>query len=238
MFSFRKEHTRATLRRYRAWRRLASARCCSVRSSALWRWAAAWCSPSCRAGRKTWRTSCCCWSCWPYCSSTSSWETPWNATPTRWSSASSSPAGCSSPGRATTGPRAKTAERSSTSTTRRGTRWSSRKSTRKGTRSASVDCRNDHSSVKYHPCPLFVPSSWPSATRSSAQEKNDWHTLCVAMNLWKLMSSVCQISLFIISGWHCADLFFLFIFHLLFWNCCFLFIVLYRSWETWINRRD
>lgn len=203
-------------RRYRAWRRLASARCCSVRSSGLWRWAAAWCSRSCRAGRKTWRTSCCCWSCWPYCSSTSSWETPWNATPTRWSSASSSPAGCSSPGRATTGPRAKTAERSSTSTTRRGTRSSSHKSllccgTRNGIRSASVAHRNGHSSVKYHPHTIFVPPSWPSVTCSSAQDKKKTtpyiYTLCVAMNLWKLMSSVCQLSLFIVSVLHCSDLF-------------------------------
>lgn len=187
-YSFRKEHTRAMQRHYRAWRRLASVRCCSVRSSGLWRLAAAWCSRSCRAGRKTWRTSCCFWSCWPYCSSTSSWETPWNATPTRWSSASSSPAGCSSPGRATTGPRAKTAERSSTSTTRRGTRSSSHKSllccgTRNGIRSASVAHRNGHSSVKYHPHTIFVPPSWPSVTRSSAQDRkkiNSWyiHPLC------------------------------------------------------------
>lgn len=64
--------TRATPRRYRAWRRSASARCCSVRSSAPWRWAAAWCSPWCRADPRTWPTSCCCWWCWPCCSSTSS----------------------------------------------------------------------------------------------------------------------------------------------------------------------
>lgn len=229
MVSFRKGHTRAMQRRYRAWRRLASARCCCARSSGLWRWAAAWCSPSCRAGRKTWRTSCCCWSCWPYCSSTSSWETPWNATPTPWCSASSSPAGCSSPGRATTGPRAKTAERSSTSMTRRGTRSSSHKSTTNGGRSTSVDCRNGHSSVKYRPHPLFVQSSWPSATRSSAQEKLLIHPSCSHEPVKSDELSLSNVPLYYLCLPLCWS-FFPLIFHWWFklvWKCCFLFIVLY-----------
>lgn len=175
-------------RRYRAWRRSASVRCCSVRSSALWRWAAAWCSRWCRAGPKTWRTSCCCWSCWPYSSSTSWWETPWNATPTRWSSASSSPAACSLPGRATTGPRAKTAERSSTSTTRRGTRSSSHKSllccsTRKGNPELLWLTQTLTPVLKYHPHTIFCPTQQTECHPllcTKRNKRNSWyiHPLC------------------------------------------------------------